>query len=50
MQVYDSSSFQKSFQMEQSLLSNKKIESEKISMNNDYDSLLIKSNDSQFQK
>ncbi len=50
MQVYDSSSFQKSFQMEQSLLSNKKIESEKISMNNDYESLLIKSNDSQFQK
>jgi len=45
MQI-SSSSFQKSFQNDQSY-SNRKFDSEKISMNNDNDSILIKSNDSQ---
>ena len=45
MQI-SSSSFQKSFLNDQSF-SNKKFDSEKISMNNENDSLLIKSSDSQ---
>ena len=45
MQI-SSSSFQNSFQNDQSY-SNKKFDSEKISFNNENDSLLIRSNDSQ---